>query len=269
MTLTEFNDEFELLYNNITSNQAPGLDLYEKSVFLTKGQDDVLKAYFNLKGNKYFEGFDDSSERQIDFSNLITTIECELQPTATNPLLKVQSQGKVYKFPTDCLQIVNEILQVEGPVPELQILPISYSEYTRLMTKPYGQPLKRQAWRLLSGKNDSNKTATIIAHSYDTQYKYYVIRYIRKPKPIILEPLSNVSIGGYVGCDAQGNLVTSGAVKGSECELDTILHKEILQRAVELAKASYNDTSNTVLGSVVSVGNSSATNLGAPINSKE
>lgn len=71
MTNLEFSAEFDVLYNNITSNQAPGLDEYEKSVFLTKAQDEILKAYFNPKGNKLFEGFDDSTRRQIDFSNLV------------------------------------------------------------------------------------------------------------------------------------------------------------------------------------------------------
>lgn len=33
----EFSDEFDVLYNNISSNQAPGLDEYEKSLFLTRG----------------------------------------------------------------------------------------------------------------------------------------------------------------------------------------------------------------------------------------
>ena len=36
MTTQEFSLEFDILYNNITSNQAPGLTEYEKSVFLTK-----------------------------------------------------------------------------------------------------------------------------------------------------------------------------------------------------------------------------------------
>lgn len=35
MTLEEFSNEFDILYNNITSNQAPPLDEYEKSVLLT------------------------------------------------------------------------------------------------------------------------------------------------------------------------------------------------------------------------------------------
>jgi hypothetical protein len=48
----EFSSEFDVLYNNITSNQAPGLDEYEKSLFLTRAQDEVLKSYFNPKTNK-------------------------------------------------------------------------------------------------------------------------------------------------------------------------------------------------------------------------
>ena len=71
MTNQEFSNEFDVLYNNITSNQAPGLDEYEKSVFLTKAQDEIVKAYFNPRTNKTQEGFDGNEKRQIDFSMLI------------------------------------------------------------------------------------------------------------------------------------------------------------------------------------------------------
>ncbi len=70
MTIQEFSNEFDVLYNNIMSNQAPGLDEYEKSVFLTKAQSEIIKNYFNPKGNKYQEGFDGSQKRQVDFSIL-------------------------------------------------------------------------------------------------------------------------------------------------------------------------------------------------------
>lgn len=63
MNTTEFSNEFDVLYNNITSNQAPGLDEYEKSVFLTRAQDDILKAYFKVTGNKDGAGFDGSEKR--------------------------------------------------------------------------------------------------------------------------------------------------------------------------------------------------------------
>ena len=51
MTAKEFSDQFDVGYNNITSNQAPGLSEYDKSVFLTKAQDELLKDYFNPESN--------------------------------------------------------------------------------------------------------------------------------------------------------------------------------------------------------------------------
>ena len=86
MTLQEFSDEFDVLYNNISSNQAPGLNEYEKSVFLTKAQNEIVKNYFTSTqgGNKYQQGFDDSAKRQIDFSTLLVQEAC--------PLIKVDSK---------------------------------------------------------------------------------------------------------------------------------------------------------------------------------
>ena len=88
MTTQEFTDQFDILYNNITSNQAPGLDEYEKSVFLTIAQDDIVKGYYNLKGNKFAEGYGDNPKRDIDFSMLIKVKSYSLDPndqSATSP----------------------------------------------------------------------------------------------------------------------------------------------------------------------------------------
>ena len=77
MTTQEFSDQFDILYNNITSNQAPGLDEYEKSFFLTRAQDDIVKRYFTPKGNKDVEGFDHSVKRNVDFSMLYKVQICD------------------------------------------------------------------------------------------------------------------------------------------------------------------------------------------------
>lgn len=69
----EIINRFDVLYNNTMSNQAPSLDAYEMSVFFNKAQLEILKNHLNSKGNKYGEGFDGSSKRQLDFSNLIVT----------------------------------------------------------------------------------------------------------------------------------------------------------------------------------------------------
>jgi hypothetical protein len=39
MILDEFSWEFDVLYNNISNGNAPGVNEYEKSVFLTRAQE--------------------------------------------------------------------------------------------------------------------------------------------------------------------------------------------------------------------------------------
>jgi hypothetical protein len=53
MTLEEFSLEFDVLYNNISSNKAPGLNEYEKSIFLTLAQEQIIKElYTNYEKNE-------------------------------------------------------------------------------------------------------------------------------------------------------------------------------------------------------------------------
>lgn len=374
MTNLEFSNEFDILYNNITSNQAPGLDEYEKSVFLTNAQDDIIKAYFNPRQNKVQQGFDESKKRQIDFSSLMKT------KTLDESLVdsKFDSRSITYRMPSDLLLFVNEACQDENY--RYVVLPISYQEYDRLMLKPYQYPIKRGVWRLivdsvtpqvsrvdigsgiLSIENLSTKKVTftikvtsssiptnkdsegtilsmenvgycpsieetndsvyiecIVSSSLsntnmywnlfirntklpwsDTLYKYvgnmwqgsgnsifpavspsvidsqvsvsaeactpiieligridkssvnYTVRYIRRPRPIVLVDLDN-------------ELSIQGISKESTCELDESIHQEILQRAVELAKAAYIGD----LSQQIALGQGSKTDIGIIAQSKQ
>lgn len=222
MTHIEFSNEFDVLYNNLMSNAAPGLNEYEKSVFLTKAQEEIVKNHFNPNGNKYKEGFDGSPKRQIDFSELIKVAEGVLK---SGTPLTFDKRSKLYDLPMDVFIIINESIETDnGP---RQAIPISYDEYTRLMSKPYKEPVKYQAWRLIS-TSASNITVELIANSNEsiTQYK---VRYIRRPVPIITANLSS----------DYGDVSINGVSDISECELNPIIHQEILQRAVELAKIAY------------------------------
>ena len=73
MTNPEMSNMFDLLWNNIFSNQAPGLNEYEKSQFLTLGQSDLLYGYFNRMNNKSLAGLEDNEKRQMNFSKLYRT----------------------------------------------------------------------------------------------------------------------------------------------------------------------------------------------------
>lgn len=233
MTLQEFSDQFEVLYNNAMSNAVAGLNEFEKSVFLTKALYEIVKNYFNPKGNKYQEGFDDSAKRQVDFSMLIKTAK----PTLSTNANSFDVRSKVCNLPTDMFSIINEAIVLEDTQNNKfvrQVIPISFDEYTRIMNKPYKEPAKNQAWRIITGTSTANSITQplaeiIINHNDLSMTAEYRLRYVRKPAPIILVDLSseagNVSIGGLTG--------------PSECELDSSIHEEILQRAVELAKAAY------------------------------
>lgn len=225
MTTQEFSNSFDVLYNNIMSNAAPGLNEYEKSVFLTKAQEEIVKNYFNPKGNKYQEGFDGSAKRQIDFSGLISVADAIA--TTLSPAFDIRA--KVYRLPENLFLIINESLITNSGIK--QVIPIGYDEYTRLMSKPYKEPLKHQAWRLITeGQYSSVVQSEVITHSGDSVIRY-IIRYVRKPNPIILCDLE----------DEYGDVSINGKTSISECELNSLIHEEILQRAVELAKVAYTE----------------------------
>lgn len=314
MTNEEFSNEFDVLYNSITSNQAPGLDEYEKSVFLTKAQDELIKSYFNPRSNKTQEGFDGNEKRQIDFSMImrshtyegannievikdanlteglknctscsqilqlfggdggtmtsadvlyinihmsnlasVSTEGSEEQTFATiTPFVESFFDGrddtKSVTLDDDIFMFVNEYVEVTRGTTKrtrLTVLPINYTEYSRLMSKPYKRPLKNQAWRILGSSDDikSVKKAELVV-GYNDSLDKYVIRYVKRPRAIRLREFDDVTLDG----------------KGTEqtCELDPILHQEILQRAVELAKAAYTgDLSNQI-----ALGQASQTNIG-------
>ena len=229
MTTQEFSNEFDVLYNNIMSNQAPGLDEYEKSVFLTKAQLEILKNYFNPKGNKYGQGFDENAKRQIDFSTLITVAKPS-QYTPTGDYVKFDDRSQLYKMPSDILIVLNEtgINTVDKVKRLVSIVPINYEEYARLMSKPWKQPLKNQGWRLFQSTGEVDFISEVVI-KYNSTLTDYKIRYVKRPKPIILANLA----------DEYSNISIEGLNNITECELDPILHPEILQRAVELAKSAY------------------------------
>ena len=237
MTTQEFSSEFDILYNNIMSNAAPGLDEYEKSVFLTKAQEEILKNYFNPKGNKYQEGFDDNEKRQIDFSGLVTVIT--IPSYSNSQYIKIDDRSLLFLMPNDMLFALNEVCEItENNINRLvNVVPISFIEYSRLISKPYKRPLKNQCWRLISSNFEKDRVFELILPFGSIVPGSYRIRYISRPAPIILVDLSTE----YPG------LSINGITSVTECELDSSIHYEILQRAVELAKSTYTGDLRTMV----------------------
>lgn len=275
MTAAEFSNQFDLLYNNISSNQSAGLNEYEKSVFLTKAQNELLLNRFDKdsQGNTVKKGFDESAVRQMNFANLMKTAKCPIlntqstsgTSTVTTLIMQTDQRSLLYSMPSDVFIVINETMQLSKTVGigddaetiegTRQVVPIAYDEYIRLMSKPFKEPLKWQAWRLINSASTTGHLCEIILTSYDKSFyttKNYIVRYVKKPKPIILTDLStslgeNLSIEGKHGkfdegytVDASTNLITN------PCELDSSTHEAILQRAVELAKVAWEGDVNVI-----------------------
>lgn len=256
MDASEFSNQFDLLMNSFSSNQAAGLNEYEKSVFLTKAQNELLLNRFDKdsQGNTVKKGFDESAVRQMNFANLMKT-EKESPVTYKEGEApdKIDPRSLLYAMPDDVFIVVNETMLLEKTdknkttrTGNRQVVPIVFDEYMRLMSKPFKEPLKWQAWRLINSASGNGNVCEIVLNSHDKGFygeQSYVVRYIKKPKPIILADFSetlgeNLSIDGETGAnttlypkDGNGNIT-------NPCELDSSTHEAILQRAVELAKVA-------------------------------
>lgn len=225
MTISEFSAEFDVLFNNITSNQAPGLNDYEKSVFLTNAEYALVNEYFNPVTDNTNGGFDRTPRRQDDFSTLIETVNVNPTPVLPTPLFDHRSN--TFEMPARAWIILNEeVIGMDDNKTQYTVVPISYKEYKRLMSKPYKLPLKGQIWRLVTNMHQNMPLIELIGKFPMAGY-VYKMRYVRKPAPIILEDLHqyNVSIDGWQ--------------YPSDCELPAEMHREILERAVTLAKIAW------------------------------
>lgn len=105
MTTEEFSNGMDTMLASYSSQAVFGeqaskaeivLDEYEKSVLLTQAQEIIVKSFFDARLNSEGAGFDDTTERQVDFSSLIKVKELEKYTTQTNTY---DDQGILYKMP--------------------------------------------------------------------------------------------------------------------------------------------------------------------------
>lgn len=215
MTNSEFSNEFDVLYQNIASNQAPGLDEYEKSIFLTKAQEQiVLELYQKLE---------QSEEARKYLSNLIKTDN--YAPIGEQDETLINNNFKSYK-----VEINNNILFMIYEQCTLSdenncinnkivsVVPTIHDDLDKVLKNPFKSPNSRKVIRL-----DFDNKIELISKYNISNYK---VRYLKKPNPIILVTLEdNLSIN-------------NGDTKVSNGETNPVLHERIVQRAVQLAVQS-------------------------------
>lgn len=196
MTTEEFSNEFDALLNSYsTTEETPNtieLDEYEKSVFLTKAQEDVVIDMYNGK-NTFGDSFEKTEEVRRYLSSLIKTYTTSVKETTYKGLSK---HSVFFKLPDDLWFITYEAVDLKDDGlgcksgEDVCVIPVTQDEYHRIRKNPFRGPNDRRALRL-----DPNEEVVEIVSKYNVTN--YLVRYLSRPNPIILNDLPNdLSING-------------------------------------------------------------------------
>ncbi len=221
MTLKEFSNEFDVLYNNIMSNASPGLNEYEKSVFLTQAQDEIVIGLYNGTLPQY-GSFEETEELRNYLDSLLNKEHVPLSSIYND--LKYKSVYCI--LPSNLLFIIHEravLISVEqGTEKEYEIIPTTHDNLNHMLKNPFSGILSNRVLRL----NKSTKTVELIFNR-TIDFNVYIITYLKNPKPIILDDIS------ILGAKIKGLDVPTS------CELHESIHLLILKLAVQKAAQSY------------------------------
>ena len=221
MNVQEFSNSFDTLLQPYIAKESfseqnnLAFDEYEKSIFLTKAQEQiVLELYQELE---------QSEEVRKYLSNLIKTDN--YVPVGEQDETLINNNFKSYKVEinNDILFMIYEqcTLSDENNCINnkiVSVVPTIHDNLDKVLKNPFKSPNSRKIIRL-----DFDNKIELISKYNISNYK---IRYLKKPNPIILVELEdNLSIN-------------NGDTEVSNGETNPILHERIVQRAVQLAVQS-------------------------------
>lgn len=237
MTVQEFSNGFDTLvssyrdFGNLEHRElldSIEFDEYEKSLFLTLAQDEVVVDLYSGR-NYYGLSFESTEEARRYLDVLVKDAKPEELEDGSDAVDGLTSDSKIYELPDDLAFIVYEQITLDtgstdcanGSIVAVQ--PMTHDEFHKIRKNPFRGPTKSRAIRLDVGGN-------LVEIVYKYNYKDYRVRYLSIPEPIILENMPQMGIT-YLNEAVQDG-------KAQTCKLPELLHKPILERAVQMALIS-------------------------------
>lgn len=237
MTAEEFSNQFDVLLDSFGRANFPeetvgniALDEYEKSVYLTRAQEALVLSYYN--GSSVGESFEETEEVRRYLANLVET--SVLKPIDLRTGISSDGSHTYFTLPSDLWFITHESATTDSPCAafkSIDVYPVTQDDYDKTKRNPYRGANDRRALRLDLADGVIEVVSTY--HLSD-----YTVRYLRKPKPIILTDLGDITIDGESQTSDYGD-------GHSACELHTALHEKILEVAVLTALQNKTKTFNS------------------------
>lgn len=218
MTNKEFSDGFSTLLNSFGVTPNITLDEYEKSTFLTNAQEQLIIDIYSGRNIIYGKSFEQTEEIRRYLSNLVETYETSTKVTGK---LGLSQDSVFFEIPQDTWFITYEVAFLKdsrlGCLDgiEASVVPLPQDDLYRAKDNPFRGPSKDRVLRL-----DIKSDLAELISKYNVDK--YLMRYISQPTPIIL-------------VDLPDGLSINGVSTESECELNPVIHRAILERAVQLA----------------------------------
>lgn len=237
MTAEEFSNQFDILLDSFGRASFPeetvgniALDEYEKSVYLTNAQEALVLSYYNGKNNTG-DSFESTEETRRYLSNLVKTVT--LKPIDLRTGISSDGSHTYFTLPNDLWFITHESANTDSSCAafkSVDVYPVTQDDYDKTKRNPFRGANERRALRL--DLADGVIEIVSIYHLTD-----YTVRYLRKPKPIILTDLGELTIEGTSETSDYG-------INHDACELHTALHEKILEIAVMSALQNKTRTFN-------------------------
>lgn len=198
MTLEELSNEFDVIVNSYDNSQSLVFNEYEKSIYLTKAQEYIIKdLYRNYEGTEELNSY------------LKTLIKDKTYPIEDSTNIELD-------YPNNFLYILKEYANINTTCKSnniVDVLPITQDEYSEVVGNPF-RGSKSKVLRL-----EENKIKLIT----DLPIISYTMTYLSNPSPIILVDLPN------------GLTINNESKKSTTIETSESIHREILDKAVQLA----------------------------------
>ena len=198
MTLEELSNEFDVIINSYDNSQSLVFNEYEKSIYLTKAQEYIIKdLYRNYEGTEELNSY------------LKTLIKDKTYTIKDSTNIELD-------YPDNFLYILKEYANINTTCKSnnrVDVLPITQDEYNEVVENPF-RGSKSKVLRL-----EENKIKLIT----DLPIISYTMTYLSNPSPIILIDLPN------------GLTINNESRKSTTIETSESIHREILDKAVQLA----------------------------------